>query len=290
MHLLILTDGKKGHENQSLGLAEAMLRRQNGSYEVSHLSDSLVGTSDGKKPHAIIAAGHATHPFLLRLARRYHCPSVVIMKPSLPAFLFSHCLVPEHDLKPKRKLPKNSIPTKGALNRIPEEIPPKEDKGLLMLGGPSKLFTWENEPVINAIETIVQSQPQLTWTVGDSRRTPANVLAQLSAKNLPLTLAPHQENGGSWLADQLLTSQTAWITPDSTSMLFEALTARCRLGTLPLKANDTRLSRAHDQLAADHYLTPFISHDPRLGLPAPPTTLHETARCAEILLDKISIR
>lgn len=282
MHLLILSDGKKGHENQSLGLAEALLRREPGSYEILELSSGK--TVPESPPTAIISAGHATHLLLLKLARRYRCPSIVIMKPTLPAFLFGHCIVPEHDMKPGAKPRKNVIVTKGSLNRISEEDSPKEPKGLIMLGGPCKHFEWETEPVLKAINVVVSAQPSLQWTVGDSRRTPEGVLQQLADLDLPVTLAPHQESGGNWLVDQLRTSEVAWITPDSSSMLFEALTAGARLGTLPLAPCHTRLSRAHDLLADQGWLTPFDQYDPSLPLPAPPGRIHETARCADLLL------
>lgn len=287
MHFLILSDGKKGHENQSLGLVEAILRRIKGSYEISSINDSLAGCQKEERAHAIISAGHGTHPFLLRLARRYRCPSVVIMKPSLPSFLFSHCLVPEHDFKLGKKIPKNTIPTKGALNRIPEDLPIKKNKGLIMLGGPSKHFEWQPEPIIAAIKALIKANPDLTWTIGDSRRTPPSLLSQISDLNLPTTLASHLESTGSWLIDELLESQVAWITPDSTSMLFEALTAGCRLGTLPLLPLKTRLAKAHQLLAEENWLTPFTNHELSTTLPPPPKTLHETGRCAELILERL---
>lgn len=285
MQILVLTDNKKGHENQSIGLAEALLRRRQGEFTLHSIQDKAAPTST--PPDLVIGAGHRTHGRLLRLAKQFRCPSVVIMKPTMPLFLFSHCLVPEHDLQAAAKTRPNVIVTKGALNRIPEEFPPKQAKGLIMIGGPSKHFDWELAPVMAAIQSLVTSQPGLRWTVGDSRRTPASFLNDLLQKDLPLTVAPHQECGGNWLRDEMLASQSAWITPDSTSMLFEALTAGCRLGTLPLPPQQTRLSHAHELLASQGWLTPFLQHDPSLPLPEPPGTLHETARCAEILLPKI---
>lgn len=283
MHLLILSDDKKGHENQSVGLAEALLRRREGSYEVSSISNG-VGSSE-VRADVVIAAGHSTHPFLLKEARRHRCPSVVIMKPSLPAFLFSHCIIPEHDLRNPNRVRRNVIATKGALNRIPETIPPKQEKGLVMVGGPSKHFDWQPAPVLAAIEAIVTANPHLQWTVGDSRRTPEDFLTNLRNKRLPLTFAPHQDTAKTWLVDEMLTSEIAWITPDSTSMLFEALTAGCRLGTLPLPPHQTRLARAHSLLASEGWLTPFEGHSPVAPLPEPSGTLHETGRCAELLLN-----
>ncbi|MBK1834815.1 mitochondrial fission ELM1 family protein [Roseibacillus ishigakijimensis] len=285
MQILILSDGKKGHENQSLGLAEALLRRREGQIELLNLSQGT-GLSP-RKADLVIAAGHRTHPFLLQQARRNRCPSVVIMKPTLPSFLFTRCLIPEHDLKPGKKKRANLIATKGALNRIPETLPPKQGKGLLMLGGASKHFRWEGEPVLDAVESVVRAHPELTWTVGDSRRTPPGLLARLEERNLPLTLAPHQTSGGTWLRDEMLASRVAWITPDSTSMLFEALTAGCRVGTLPLPACGTRLSRAHDLLVNQGWVTPFSPHNSSIPLPEPPARLHETARCAELLLPEL---
>ena len=282
MHLLILSDGKKGHENQSLGLAEALLRRESGSLKILEVSSGKIEVTS--PPAAIIAAGHGTHLLLLKLARRYRCPSIVIMKPTLPTFLFGCCIVPEHDMKLGARPRKNVIMTKGALNRISEEVSPKEKKGLIMLGGACKHFHWETPPVLKAIEAIVSAQTSLQWTVGDSRRTPDGVLQQLAQSGLPLTIAPHQESGGTWLVDQLGTSEVAWITPDSSSMLFEALTAGARLGTLPLNPCHTRISRAHDLLAGDGWLTPFGQYDSALPLPEPPGRIHETARCADLLL------
>ncbi|GHC40387.1 mitochondrial fission ELM1 family protein [Roseibacillus persicicus] len=286
MHLLILSDGKKGHENQTLGLAEAILRRRTGTYEISSISQSKSGPVADRRPDAILAAGHSTHPFLLRLARRYRCPSIVVMKPSLPSFLFSQCLIPEHDLKPGKKLKPNIIATKGALNRIPEALPPKTEAGLIMLGGPSKHFDWQTQPLLAAIERIVSQEPQRPWTVGDSRRTPADLLPLLAEKLPNLEAVSHQDSPPDWLRDQMLEAEVAWITPDSTSMLFEALTAGCCLGTLPLTPNETRLSRAHDLLASQGWLTPFKSYSP--PLPQAPAPLHESARCADLLLERLA--
>lgn len=285
MNLLVVTDGKKGHENQSLGLAEALQRRTSDCIQICQI-DELEKVAPSQT-RLIIGTGHRTHPFLIRYARYYKCPSVVIMKPSLPKFLFSHCFIPEHDLKSGKKLPANVTTTKGALNRVPEIIPKKENQGLILLGGPSKHFDWNTKALIPAIEAIITDAPNLAWTIGDSRRTPSDLLSRLAHSGLPVTVAPHQEATGGWLVNNLLAAKTAWITPDSTSMLFEALTAGCQVGTLPLQARDTRLSRAHDHLVQENWVNPFSQLVPPYQLSAPPRPLHETSRCAEILLAQL---
>ena len=281
-HFLIVSDGKKGHENQSLGLVKALLRRVQGSYEIT---SSTTMETISKRPIAVVAAGHRTHLTLLRLGWRYRCPTVVIMKPSLPTRLFAHCFIPEHDLLHK-KTPQNVTLTKGALNSIPEEIPTKNKEGLLMLGGPSKHFQWQEDVLQNAIEAIVEGQNTLSWTVGDSRRTPEGTLTRLQERlsGRDLTFVAHQAASGDWLRNNLLAAQEAWITPDSTSMLFEALTAGCRVGTFPLIPNDTRLSAAHEKLISEDWITPYNQALDSQPLPPLQNQLHETARCAELLL------
>ncbi len=278
--LLILSDGKKGHENQSLGLAEALAKRSSLRYEVQLVSEK---DSLRTKPSALISAGHATQLPLLRLARKHKVPSILIMKPSLiPTAFFSRCLIPEHDLG--KRVPPKVIATLGNLNRIPEELPEKKELGLIMLGGPCKHFEWETTRVVEAICALVRCRPDLVWTLGDSRRTPPEVLSRLRECNLPLAIMPHQESGPDWLRDSLLVSREAWVTPDSSSMLYEALTAGCHLGTLPLRARGTRLSRAHDRLARDGWLTPFADVQGNAALTPPPQKIHETSRCAELLI------
>lgn len=284
LFLLILTDGKKGHENQSLGLAEAMLKRRTGRYQILPQSES---PPDGEAPTAIITAGHRNHGRLLRLARRYRCPSIVIMRPSLPAFLFTHCLVPAHDLQ-GRSVARNVTVTIGSLNRIPEVIPPKEPKGLIMLGGPSKHFAWEEEQLVTAISLLIAERPDLQWTIGNSRRTPDSTWDKLQTLAPKVTFASHQETSGDWLPQQLLASSEAWISPDSSSMLYEALSAGCHVGTLPLTPLKSRLATAHQSLVNDDWVTAFDPKSAQTPIPAPPAILRETARCAELLLAKLT--
>lgn len=286
MHLLILSDGKKGHENQSLGLAEAIQRRRpHTTIERLNITGDLNPTTP---PTAIIAAGHRTHLKLLLTARQHRCPSIVIMRPSLPCQWFTQCLVPEHDYFQRRTPPPNTLTTLGALNRLPEQVSVKKEQGLIMLGGPSKHFHWKLERILQAILKITQASPQIDWHIGDSRRTPPATLEALQDLKLPATIVPHQLAPSNWLLTKFQESQLAWITPDSTSMLFEALTAGCRLGTLPLKRHNTRLSRFQDELANRGWLTRFDEFpDLNKPLPQPPHPLHETARCADHLLETL---
>ncbi len=103
----ILSDGKPGHENQSRGLAEALRRRTGATVECLHLDarksvwsrvrEAKALQPRAERPQLLIAAGHATHVPLLAAARAFGARAVVIMKPTLPLWLFDLCLVPRHD-------------------------------------------------------------------------------------------------------------------------------------------------------------------------------------------------
>ncbi|MBM3864135.1 MAG: hypothetical protein FJ385_09365 [Verrucomicrobia bacterium] len=104
--LWLIGDGKPGHENQSLGLAEAIGRRvpvdihrirlAQGRGLLGRLAAATATAKTLPRPDFILGAGHATHLPLLWLARKYGAKSVVLMKPSLPLACFDWCIAPEH--------------------------------------------------------------------------------------------------------------------------------------------------------------------------------------------------
>ena len=92
--LWLLGDGKPGHENQSLGLADALSRRVPCEVHrvsiagkrgiVTRVKAALQASEGLPVPDLVIGAGHATHFALLWLARKHRARSIVLMKPSLP--------------------------------------------------------------------------------------------------------------------------------------------------------------------------------------------------------------
>lgn len=296
-NIRILSDGRPGHENQSAGLAEALRRRTGAQVELvrfaptdgrwRRIERARRIDDGGGAPELLIGAGHGTHLPLVFAAWALKARSVVIMKPSLPTLFFDLCLVPRHDLREPRDAGRMVV-TRGALNRIPEEPVAKRETGVIMIGGPSGHHAWKAEPVLAAIAEVVRARPGLKWTLGDSRRTPAGFLDAVAALTLPLEIVPHERTKPGWLPAQLLPAREVWVTEDSTSMVFEALTAGARVGLLPLplRGARTRVVRAMDDLVADGFVRRFAAWREQGGeLPAA-TVLHETARCAEVVLTR----
>ncbi len=294
-HIRVLSDGRPGHENQSVGLALALARRTGASYEVVKLNPAAgvwarmraatAEGNEGQKPQLLIAAGHRTHLPLWWAARKFGARSVVIMKPSLPLAFFDLALVPKHDVAEGAVDSAGRVLTRGALNRVPEALPEKEPVGLVLIGGPSKHHGWDGTALAPCIARVMAAQPELSWTVADSRRTPEGFLAGL---DLPpeVKRMPHQATTPAWLPGELARAQSVWVTEDSVSMVHEAVTAGAATGVLPApRLRASRVLRAVDGLVTAGYASSWADWE-RVGALRVGEKLQESGRCAEMIIER----
>ncbi|MES2659683.1 MAG: mitochondrial fission ELM1 family protein [Verrucomicrobiota bacterium] len=292
--LWLLGDGKPGHENQSLGLADALARRV--PCEVHRVSiagkrgivtrvKAAIRASEGlPKPDLIIGAGHATHFAILWLARQHRAKSIVLMRPSLPMGLFDLCIVPAHDFANGCDR-ENVIITRGALNRVaPPEAAAREGK-MILIGGPSSSHGWDGENLLTALSEI---STEGTWQLTDSRRTPAGFTDEIRRKLPAIEVFPHQETTPEWLPGKLAAAREVWVTEDSVSMIYEALSSGARTGLLPVPrlTDSSRVLRGLENLVSDGFLTLLATWKNTHTLSAPPETLREADRCAALILEK----
>lgn len=290
-----LSDGKPGHMQQSLGLVRAL--QQFTSCEVFDIDMTRhpVGLVDllrsrfpapdtQRQPRLVIGAGHATHLGLLAAKRATGAHAVVLMKPSLPAFLFDSVIAPRHDGMAESPRVLN---TRGVLN--PMQPAGKQANSLLfLLGGESKHARWDDAVVLRQLEALVQAQPGADWCMADSRRTPEALSKELHGR-YGNRFQPWQNCPPGWLAQRLASTETVWVSEDSVSMLYEALTAGCRVGLLTLPGRDekSRVMRGIQELVRANIVTRFEewAAGERL-LPVAPG-FNEAARAAEWLLARL---
>lgn len=289
-----ICDGKPGHENQSLGLAEAILRRVAGSEHrisveglggVIRRIRAVVAASAGlPRPAVILAAGHAAHPALLWLARKHRAKSVVLMKPSLPLSWFDLCIAPEHDF-PQGSRRSNLILTCGAINRVTSSSGEKSGK-LILIGGPSKIHGWDGPGLL---EMLAKATDRGGWELTDSRRTPQGFLDEVREKLPGVTAISHRDTPPGWVPERLVAAKEAWVTEDSVSMIYEAITSGARVGLLPVPrlSSASRVLRGVDGMVAEGYLTPFAEWERSQRLAAAPEPLREADRCARELLARL---
>lgn len=291
----LVGDGKPGHENQSLGLTDALGRRVPISLQRIDLSglkstfgrlrSALKQAKSLPSPDLIVGAGHATHLSLIALARRIGTPCVVLMKPSLPTGLFDLCLVPRHDLT-GGPLPENVIPTHGALNRVNPTDPSAKHGSLILLGGPSSTHGWDTAPMLDALGEILGSTPS-QWELTDSRRTPSGVREQLRHRFPRLAVFPHEETSRDWLPGRLAAAEQVWVSEDSVSMIYESLSSGAKVGLLPVpRKKSGRVAQGVDRLVVEGFVTPFTEWQATRQLRAPVRILREADHCAEVILER----
>ncbi len=289
-----LSDGKPGHEKQTLGLARSLLKKRGGeclTLATPPSFSSLVHWITGRFPpgHAlpapdfILAAGHATHFALLAARRARGGKAILLMKPSLPLSLFDLCIIPEHDSPPRHD---KVIPVRGVLNDVTTSPDKNPALGLMLIGGRSAHFQWDDPTIWRAVETIAQSQPGVTWRLTTSRRTPESFL-HCAPDGLPanLELIPHARTGPGWLESALAECAQVWVTEDSVSMLYEALTAGAAVGLLRLPASrPSRVRRGVESLLADRWVTAFAQWPAGMPLTATGRRFNEAERVADLIL------
>ena len=287
----IVSDGKPGHVNQSRGLAEALARA---TPTVTHVLPALpawrawlawvLKRLPGEllpAPDLIVGAGHATHMTLLAARRGRGGRAVVLMKPSLPRRCFDLCILPQHD---GVAADAHTLVTEGALNRIRPATARDANHGLLLIGGTSPHFDWDGDAIQLQIRSILTRTPDTHWTLTTSRRTPAEFLAELPP--FPnLTVVPHTATPPDWLPAQLAECGIVWVTPDSASMVFEALSAGADVGVFDLPVNPkSRVAHAIAQLANARRITRFVTWCASGTLHSNLHPLAEADRCATRIL------
>jgi len=178
------------------------------------------------------------------------------MKPSLPTFLFDLCLIPEHDAAVNTK---RVIATKGVLNKIDSTSDKKINQGMMLIGGPSNHYRWDHAELITQIRHILSAMPHIQWVIADSRRTPdetKNELHRLVEEKVQYV--PVELTDSSWLPSKLAESRYCWVTEDSVSMLYEALTAKNHVGLLSVpQVKQSRVSKGIDALLQDGFVKTF---------------------------------
>lgn len=285
--ITIISDGKPGHLNQSYGLADA-IQRLNPQAEVNEqpalpwfrlVGRLMMRSHRFPQTDLLIGAGHRTHLTLLVIGWLLNARTLVLMKPSFPLAWFSLCFVPEHDQVGDQA--NNVIDTVGALNRMQPGVK-VANKGLILIGGPSKHFGWNAETVVEQIERLLNEQNHVSWRLTTSRRTPGDLLDKLGALSEQLDIFPVEQTPPGWLVEQLADAEYCWVTEDSVSMIYESLSAGCKTGLIALP--DPAQSRIQRGLAKLRATGRVMTLDTQLNPDIEP--LSEADRCAELLQNK----
>lgn len=294
----LLTDNKPGHRNQLQGLGNRL--RVLAGVRVSEVDATtipvplwraLLGMPPSMDktlgpPSLIVAAGTSTHRLLLSLRRLRKAKTVVLMKPGFPIGWVDAAIIPEHDdVAPAEHI----LATEGVINAItPLARITDKPEGLILIGGPSPHFEWDDDVVLGQASQLMGLYPEWRWTISSSRRTPAPLLERLQELAGPkVTVVDHERTHASWLPHQLAASRAAWVTPDSASMACEAATSGVPTGLFELAPRtNSRVARGMASLVEKGYVARWSDHASVMaGKPSGSRHLWEADRAARWLIN-----
>ena len=308
LSVLAYLDGRAGHEKQTRGILHALSRLT--SIDVAYRSVSpLSATTPVNQWSAylrlkalpgwegpptgtvdlIIGTGAHTHIPMYLMKRRTGAPVVTCMSPA--AILrkkIDLCFIPRHD-RPIRA--RNVFTTLGPPNLSEAGNIHSPDKHLILVGGrDEKSHFWDTEKTLSQIRSLLSETAGRTWTISSSPRTPVETVARLSelAVATPaLSFFRSEETPSGWIETAYAEHAVVWVTADSISMIYEALSAGCRVGILPVrwKHPANKFQRSIDDLVQNGYAVVFADGRPQVSPPiAPP--LDEASRCAREILKR----
>lgn len=288
--LYIVSDGKPGHLAQSRGLAKAIMRQTKARMMEIDADGKRVAPQPEKEAGLILAAGRGTHSMAMSLRKYLGLPAIALMNPGwINRQRFDLSVIPKHDgVGPSASV----IVTDGALNTITPATDASPTQGLILVGGPSKHHRWDDQAIQRQLTAIVEHDDQMQWTVTGSRRTPSStdaLLQTLASKHSErFVYTPASQTPEGWVADQLQRCGTCWVSEDSVSMVYEALTAGARVGLIgvPRKAIPGRVVRGVQSLIDRGWVTTLDQWRDGQALPTDRPALAEADRVAAHVIER----
>jgi len=297
-------DGRPGHEKQTQGILkwlkvlteikvefvdiEPTLKTDIASW-LAFTKTHLLSRANKNNIDIAIGTGRHTHIPLLNYGRKFGAKTITCMSPSpLLINFFDLCLVPDHD-KVKNKA--NIIKTTGPPNLSSNLGKHNKNEGLILLGGICSKHRWYSSEITAMVKSIINCEKTTNWTISSSPRTPEDIIAQTidyTKNTTNCQFYSYQDTPDGWLEQQYNKCQTVWVTSDSISMVYEAITAGCQVGILPVtrKNKNDKFNLSEQNLIYAKLATRyqdwlrgkyFVNND---------TNLNEAERCARIILTK----
>ena len=273
--VLVLSDGRPGHLNQSLALAERMgcepiVCRVGYRHRVmkllSYLFDRLHCYSrvlfwqeplDETDFAYVIAAGSTTFYPLKVLSRVYGLKSVAMMLPRGYRFDCDVIFAQSHD-RPPRGDNIVEIPVNFSLSK-PQGLYRAERSSVgIVIGGDNAVFHLDTDRLKMQLDTIFSLFPDHEFAVTTSPRTAAPVEALLERYDFDYRVIFSKEPVNP-IPDFLQVCDYVFITQDSTSMISEAVSSGlAAVEVLPLVSEgENKFVRLSEMLQREGYLHIF---------------------------------
>jgi len=301
-------DGRIGHEKQTHGVLDALLEKTPIDVEKQHIVPSAQSaitnwvhyllavvipvTKSGQQGHIdlIVGTGSHAHIPMLFLKRRQGGRVVTCMTPdAVLRKRMDLCFVPVHDnVQPGH----NIFTTIGPPGISTDKGIHESDRGLVLIGGiDNKSHVWNSEEVFSQVRAVIEKDTLKKWTITSSRRTPEEMcilLERFAFEKPEVEFFRAEATPRGWVEDAYDRNESVWVTADSISMVYEALTAGCRVGIFPMKwkKQNGKFHRSEQYLIEANMVTNFETWINGTSGMVKPKLLNEAARCAEEILKR----
>jgi hypothetical protein len=297
-------DGRPGHEKQTRGIIEQLktkidveilpveLSRKPVPVQIIHWLKYLFAVHPPQNNVAdcnlLIGTGTSTHLPMLLLKKHHNIPVVTCMTPA--SFLqkkFDLIFAPQHDNPTPGE---NIFTTIGPPNLNIDKGRHRDDRVLLLCGGVDpKSHAWNTGKIIKSFETLIVHDDQKRYILSSSPRTPADTIQQMSqlAKVYShLEFYDYRETPSGWLENEYNRCRRVWVTGDSISMVYEALSAGCLVGVIPVqwRSKRSKFQRSEEYLKKSGLITGLEAYLHGKGTRQNVQPLQEAHRCAEEIL------
>jgi len=274
LKILILSDKRAGHENQSIAFAKHL----NASYDILHVkfktkafkllsylldflriyTKSLFTCKEFSSDYDfIVSAGSSTYYANKTLSRKYKIKSIVLMLPKNYRFNFDYIFAQSHDNPPKKN---NIIEIPANFSFIgPQQIykPQKKSIGII-IGGDNGIFKMDTQILKEQLCFIKKQFKEYEIAITSSPRTSRQIeeLIESFAFDYSLIFSQNKLNP---IPDFLQNCEYIFITIDSTSMISEAVSyGNSCVEVLPIDKNvDNKFYNMTQNLESDGFLHIF---------------------------------
>lgn len=288
LKVCLVHDESTGHKRQLAGILKGLsAQTELESTWLDYRETKTVGSLQWRHFDICIAAGHKTHRPMIKLAKKQKAMRCVLMKPTLPSSFFDAIICPRHDQKKSSARVFNTL---GPIN----DIKPKPSNtvakfNLVLLGGPSKHFHWDERRLIDQVQTLAKHFPDLAWKAVASRRTPRSTTQAFADVFGDDFFSSHER----CIDDALHQAHQVWVTPDSSNMVFESLSVGHHPGILDLNPKShwfggQRLKNELHYLAEEMRVSTFLDYpyiETRIANNDSPP-LNEAEHAAQWLLER----
>ena len=305
LQAVLFRDGRPGHEKQSQGILQAL-----NHYIDLHLHEVVVDEKTRLnwvfdylffflgyfnrsrnllfKPDLLIGSGSRTHIPLLSCKKKHGGYAITCMTPSGSLLrYFDLCFVPIHDRVQNKS---NIVETIGPPNIAKNRNGHDGGKSMILVGGADeRSHHWDSKKIFGSIVELLRFSKDQQWTISTSPRTPGDIdelLALLADEYTNVWYIPYRETRPGWIENQYDLHRNVWVTGDSISMVYEALSAGCRVGIVPVqwKRDTNKFLYSTDYLIENKRvitLNQYLQGMPYHHLSQP---LNEADRCAKEIL------